>query len=174
MQVITGRVERRLETTLQRVHQVLEPATNIVEKQMRGSVGSLQVAVATSRGLHDMVADSHRQLFGVSGPELRRWGWSPAGQTALTPDGTLVVINAQVLRGNVREIDKTVLHELAHAVQFSRPGQRGRIMRGELHNHGVEELPDAEVHRLDRMVISDEREAKRMERFHRLLAQTIT
>jgi len=171
MRIIEHRVGRQYRNTLDRVAQIAEPAAALIERHMRGCVGRVEIAVTTSSGLQDMVADAHQQLFGVRSAKRTRWRRSPAGQTTLTVRGALVVINAQVLRGSRREIDKTVLHELTHAVQFAR--ERDVIMRGELHNHGIKQLDDAEVRALNKRVDRDEREAERMERLHRQLAKNV-
>ena len=169
MPYLSGRVESRFQATFDRINEILEPAAEIVERELGGRVDVAHIAVVSTRDMADKEYSAHRALFGQS-VQPPRWGWrAPAGLTTVSPHGTLVLFNAQVLRGNRRQIDKTVLHELGHAVQFGRPGARELIMRGERHNYGVPRLPEAEARALDALVGQREREAERLERLaHKL------
>lgn len=164
-----SRVEGRFQATADRINQILEPAALIVERELGGRAEYSRVAVVSTRDMGRMEYEAHRSLFGSSA-RLQRYGWrAPVGRTVVSRLGTWVLFNAQELRGSVKQIDKTVLHELGHAVQFARPGRREEIVRGERHNHGIELLEESEVRRLDCLVVDDEREAERLERLARKL-----
>lgn len=175
MRFITHRVSRQHQATIGRVHAGVEAAIAIVEKSARGQVGSLEVAVTSTAGMWETVVAAHEPLFGRrKSKEWRHNEGSPAGTTTITSSGVLIVINAQVCKGRTVEIDKTLLHEITHAVQFGRPGARDLLMRSLANNYGLSAMTLAEVAAANRQVDSDEREAERMERHHRQLAKSLT
>jgi hypothetical protein len=162
------------QATVDRVHAAVDAAVGIVENEIRGSVGPLQVAVSNTSGMWEMVVDAHRPMFGRQSPRLwRREGGSAFGTATITSSGVLVVVNAQACKGRAAEIDKTLLHELTHAVQLNRPGARDLLMRSLANNYGITPMTEAEAAAANRQVDADEREAERMERHHRLLAKSI-
>lgn len=164
---------RQYEATALRVDAATDAAIAIVESRMRGSVGNVEVAVASSSGMGQMVVDAHRPMFGQQAPGSWRGDPGSFGTATISRSGVLIIINAQVCRGRDAEIDKTLLHELAHAVQFNRPGARDQIVRGLANNYGIDPMTEREGRAANRRVDADEREAARMERHHRLLAQSI-
>lgn len=174
MRFITDRVGRQHQATIDRVHAAVDTAARIVQDEIRGSVGSLQVAVSNTSGMWQMVVDAHRPMFGRQSPRSwQRDGGNAFGTTTITSSGVLVVVNAQACRGRTVEIDKTLLHELTHALQYNRPGARDLITRSLANNYGVTPMTEAEAKAANRQVDADEREAERMERHHRQLAQSI-
>ncbi|MEU6365742.1 hypothetical protein ABZ876_08295 [Streptomyces sp. NPDC046931] len=174
MRFIAHRVGRQHQATIDRVHAAVDAAVDIVEREIRGCVGPLEVAVSNTSDMWRMVVDAHRPMFGRQNARLwQRHEGHAFGTTTITPGGVLVVINAQTCRGRGIEIDKTLLHELTHAVQFNRPGARALIMRSLANNYGITPMTEAEAKAANRQVDAEEREAERMERHHRLLAQSI-
>ncbi|MFJ9671371.1 hypothetical protein ACIRP5_11355 [Streptomyces sp. NPDC101221] len=164
---------RQHQATLDRVHAAADTATRIVEQQMRGRVGPVDLAVASSSGMWDLVADAHRPMFGRQDPRVWQHDLHAYGTTTITATGVLVVINAQACRGRQDEIDKTLLHELTHALQFNRSGARPLIESSIANNYGIAPMTEREVAAANRQVDADERDAARMERHHRQLAQSI-
>ncbi|MEU8642280.1 hypothetical protein AB0C91_10215 [Streptomyces sp. NPDC048674] len=174
MRFITHRIGRQYQATADRVHAGVDAAIAIVEKSARGRVGSLEVAVTNTAGMWETVVAAHEPLFGRrKSKEWRRNEGSPFGTTTVTSVGVLVVINAQTCRGRTVEIDKTLLHEITHAVQFNRPGARDLLMRSLSNNYGLTAMTTAEAAAANRQVDTDEREAERMERHHRQLAKSL-
>lgn len=167
------RVGRQYAATIDRVEAAVDVATHIVEDRARGCVGPVEVAVSTSAGMWDLVVEAHRPMFGRQDPNVWDEERNAFGTTTITESGVLVVINAQACKGRPVEIDKTLLHELTHAVQFNRRGARDLIMRSLANNYGIRSMTKAEAKAANRRVAVDEREAARMERHHRLLAQSI-
>ncbi|MFE0794743.1 hypothetical protein [Streptomyces mutabilis] len=164
---------RQHQTTTDRVHAAADAATHIVEQQLRGRVGPVNLAVASSSGMWDLVADAHRPMFGRQDPRVWQHDRHAYGTTTITASGVLVVINAQSCRGRQTEIDKTLLHELTHALQFNRPGARALIEASIANNYGIAPMTEREAAAANRQVDTDEREAVRLERHHRQLAQSI-
>ncbi len=164
---------RQFEATVRRVNQATDAAVAIVEAQLHGRVGGLEVVVASTTGMWQRVVDAHRPMFGRQDPELWMDDDPPFGTTTITRSGVLVVVNAQTCKGRSVEIDKTLLHELTHAVQFNRPGARELVVRSLANNYGIAPMTEHAARFANRRVAADEREASRMERHHRRLAQTI-
>lgn len=166
------RVGRQYAATTARVDATLEPAKRIVEARA-GRIGQLEVVVANTADVLDLVAEAHRPLFGRQNP--RDWVDEPDnyGTTTITATGVLVIVNAQACEGRTSEIDKTLLHELTHAAQFGRRGARDLLIADIANNYGIRPLSKSEARAANRRVAADEREAERMERHHRLLAKSI-
>ena len=174
MGFVTARVGRQHQATIDRVHAALGPAVEIIENEIHARVGYLQLAVSNTSDMWQMVVDAHRPMFGQQDARpLQREGGRAFGTATITSSGVLVVINAQACKGRAVEVDKTLLHELTHAAQFNRPGARDLIMRSLANNYGITPMTEAEAAAANRRVDTDEREAERMERHHRLLAQSI-
>jgi hypothetical protein len=167
------RVSRQYQATVDRVNVAVDAATRIVEAKVRGCVGPVEVAVASSSGMWELVAEAHRPMFGRQDPRAWQHDLNAYGTTTITKSGVLVVVNAQACKDRMVEVDKTLLHELTHAVQFNRRGARDLIVRSLANNYGIEPMTEAEAKRANRRVDADEREAARMERHHRLLAKSI-
>ncbi|MFD9223790.1 hypothetical protein ACFWDI_28255 [Streptomyces sp. NPDC060064] len=168
MRIIEHRIGRQYQDTLDRVDEIAQSAIRLVEKHMRGSVGHVEIAVATNSGVIDMVKQAHRDLLNTKVATDRYLG-RQFGTTTINESGVLVIVNAQICRGRTKEIDKTLVHELVHAAQFTKPGARDRILRSLRNNYRLEPLTRAEVRDLNRQVDQDEREAARLERLARQL-----
>ena len=172
IRLVEYRLAGRYRSVLDRVDLVLDQAAEMIAERERRSLGRVEVAVTVEEGIPDLVCAAHERLFGRS--DWDDWaGPGRHGVATLNTAGTLVVINAQSLRGKQTEIDKTVLHELTHAAQFERPGNRDTALRAIAHNYGIGWLEDREAHALNRRIARDEREAEKAERLHRDLARAV-
>ena len=172
MRLVTYRLGRQHRPVVDRVDRVMDQAAALIGQRERHGVGTVEIAVTVEDGIPDLICAAHEQLFGRS--DWDAWaGPGRHGVATLNTAGTLIVVNAQSLRGKQAEIDKTVLHELVHAAQFNRPGARETARRGIAHNYGLGWLEDREVHALNRRIDRDEREAERAERLHRQLAKAV-
>lgn len=172
MRLVEYRLGRQHRSVVDRVDLVLDHAARIIEQRERRGLGAVEVAVTITDGIPDLICAAHERLFGRS--DWDAWaGPGRHGVATLNPAGTLVVINAQSLKGKQAEIDKTVLHEFTHAAQFNRPGARDTALRGIANNYGIGWLEDREVRALNRRIGRDEREAEQAERLHRQLAKAI-
>ncbi|MGW1950259.1 hypothetical protein ACWCRC_38895 [Streptomyces sp. NPDC001940] len=169
MQITAHRLGRGQQQILDRVAMIAAPAARLVQQHMGGSLGHVDLAVTGKSNIPDLIVQAHRPLFGrVDRRQVRRLRCH--GTATISPAGTLIVINADKCR-RPSEIDKTVLHEFAHAVQFTRPGARTLLIRSLRNNYGIEAMPDAEAHAANWQVDADEVEAARLERLARQLTQ---
>ncbi|MFD8771420.1 hypothetical protein [Streptomyces sp. NPDC059916] len=169
MQITAHRLGRSQQSTLDRIASIAEPAARLVQQHMGGSVGHVELAVTGRSSIPDLIVQAHRPLVGrLDRRQVRLLRCY--GTTTINPAGTLVIINADKCR-RVSEIDKTVVHELGHAVQFARPGARNLLIRSLRNNYGIEAMTDAEAHAANRQVDADEVEAEQLERLARKLTQ---
>lgn len=172
MRLLEYRLASRYRSVLDRVDRVMDQAAAMIAQRERYGLGNVEVAVTITDGIPDLICAAHERLFGRS--DWDAWaGPGRHGAATLNPSGTLIVVNAQSLKGKQTEIDKTVLHELTHAAQFNRPGVRDIAYRGIGFNYGLGWLEDRELRALDRRITRDEREAEQAERLHRQLARAV-
>lgn len=169
MQITAHRLSRSQQPALDRIASIAELAARLVQQHMGGSIGHVDLAVTGKSGIPDLVVQAHRPLFGrVDRGQVRRLRCY--GTTTVSSSGTLVIINADRCR-RASDVDKTVLHELGHAVQFARPGARALLIRSLRNNYGIEAMTDAEARAANRQVDADEVEAERLERLARKLTR---
>lgn len=172
MRLVEYRLARPYRSVLDRVDLVLNQAASMIAQRERHGLGAVEVAVTIEDGIPDLVCAAHERLFGRS--DWDEWaGPGRYGVATLNLAGTLIVINAQSLKGKQSEIDKTILHELTHAAQFNRPGNRQTAERAIAHNYGIGWVEDREARALNRRIGRDEREAEVAERLHRQLARAV-
>lgn len=172
IRLVEYRLAGKYRPVLDRVDVVLDQAAAMIAARERHGLGTVEVAVTVEDGIPDLVCAAHEELFGRS--DWDDWaGPGRHGVATLNRAGTLIVINAQSLRGKQTEIDKTVLHELTHAAQFNRPGIRDLAYKGIGFNYGLGWLENHQVRALNRRIDRDEREAEAAERLHRQLARAV-
>jgi hypothetical protein len=174
--IVVFGVQAQFNETSRYAHAAFDDAVRLVERSMRESLtNSVSVQVSNSRQMADLVVEAHRPMFGRQ--SARDWRYhmprAPFGTTTVTEGGVLIVINAQKCRGRTREIAKTLLHELGHAIQLGRPDAHARYMAGLRNNYGFEELTDDQVADLNAHIDDDETEAARLERLWRKLRRTV-
>lgn len=161
MDVAGYRLHRRHQKAMDRIEAVTDQAARLVTRKMREGMGPLRVIVTDSVGIDDYILRNDEQLVGRSRTR-RLTSKGPAGRTDISPDGVLVVINAERCPAD-ENLDVVLVHELVHAVQLSRPGAREEKLRHLRNNHGVEKLSWREAVGANWRVAADEREAGRLE-----------
>lgn len=169
-------VQTKLEKTVRYTHAAFDAAVSIVEREMREQLTlGVNLQVSNSRQIADLVVEAHRPLFGrQSAREVRNnMPRDPFGTTTITAGGTLIVINAQKCRGSHKEIAKTLLHEIGHAIQLGRPDVHARKIAALRNNYGFEPLTDEQAAQLDAHIDDEEDEAAALERLWRKLHRTV-
>lgn len=173
MRLVEYRLPRQYRPVLDRVDLVMDEAARMIGQRERAGLGQVEIAVTVTDGIPDLICAAHQQLFGAS--DWDAWA-DPGcyGTATLNTAGTLVVVDAEALKGNRVEIDKTVLHELKHAAQFNRPGARESARKAIAFDYyDIGWMTDSELRSFDRRIQRDEREAEGVERLHRQLAQAV-
>ena len=172
MRLLTYCLGRQYRAVVDRVDLVMDEAARMIAQREPRGVGQVEITVTVTDGIPDLMCAAHERLVGAS--DWDAWaGGGQHGVATLDSGCTLIIINAQSLKGRQVEIDKTVLHELKHAAQFNRPGARETARKGIAFNYGIGWLEDREVRALNRRIARDEREAEAVERLHRQLARAV-
>lgn len=165
MDVMAWQLDRRYSKALTQVQDVADRAARLVERQLQGTVGQVEVLVASRAGLEDVLHQNEQRLLGLPLRRLKNpEAWA---HTTTSPAGTLIVINAEDCPS--RELTKTVVHEMVHAAQFQRPGVRDWVVRMIRANHQLDKPSWRESRAMDRQLKDHEREAARYERLAREL-----
>lgn len=94
--------------------------------------------------------------------DSRRGARDAAGQTVLHENGILVLINLNGVRSR-KEIAKTLVHELVHAWQLSKPAVRRDQLRYIRWGFDCGDMTPEEIRRHERLIDQHEREAERLE-----------
>lgn len=159
------RLSRQYQADLAHVERVAGLAARIVSQHMRIQIDRTEVVVTTGPAASGLVIDAHRAMFGR---QLAIWKMNgmyrgDCGVTVINRAGVLVVINADRCQPTIK-LNKTLVHELVHAAQLSRPGARDVAARNLRSNYGIDRMSGREVRAANRLVDADEREAGRLER----------
>ncbi|MET7924746.1 hypothetical protein ABZT43_12270 [Streptomyces sp. NPDC005349] len=172
MQITAHSSARRYATVVDRVQLIAQPAMRLVEQAMGRPLGHASIVITDSRRLRDVVLDAETSALG----ERHKVEWISDGRrhgcTTLTSSGVVIVIDAEECQKWGNHTDVTVVHELVHGVQLSRPSDRADYLQGLRYNHGITPLSPAEVRAVNRRVDAREREAGRLERLARQLKET--
>ncbi|MFF5445461.1 hypothetical protein [Streptomyces sp. NPDC012888] len=161
---VTGyHLHRRYDPILNRAAAIADQAAALVQQRMREPMPATRIVVAKEGNCPLALIENYRATLGT---EL----WPPArpatdymGITTVSPDGALIVINADEHDGSLRQLDETLVHELVHAVQLGRPGKRDEELRGVRHNFGLERMRIRSAWKQNRATRIDEREAQALE-----------
>lgn len=125
---------RRHREVANRVELVAEDLGRIAARKLDCPIPKARIVVTDGASMIRAAQQSENQLAGG----IAAWrktkeavlGWAcerhDAACTVYDRDGILVIINAPVHRRHMGQVDKTVIHELAHAVQLSQPGVRDK------------------------------------------------
>jgi hypothetical protein len=158
------RLSRQYQADLAHVDRVAGLAAQLVSQHMRARIDRTEVVVTTGLSAPDLLIEAHRAMFGHQPSiwKLKNTPRSLYGITTLTKTGVLVAINADRCQSK-DEVNKTLVHELVHAAQLSRPGARDVATRNLRNNYGIDRMSGREARAANRLVDADEREAEKLE-----------
>lgn len=148
------------------VKRLLPAAVDAVETYLAAPVPALTVVIAGRPGL----ATAQVMAARVPGVKARHaaayWHltWCEArggfAYTSVTrTDRILIGVNAPVLARKPHEVWPTLVHELVHAVQITRPGRRAELQAGMDNNLRVSDSPAHLRYAMDAIVAIEEAEA---------------
>lgn len=172
MQVHGHRLPAVYAPALDRAREVAPQALRLVERAMREQAGHVEVAVTDAAGARELLRSTHRALLGTRNKERGRRGDALAHTTPSTR-GVLIVVDAEGHDGDLELLDETLVHEMAHAVQFNRPGVRETVLLHLRNNYRLIDLSRAECRAADKQGGADEAEAEAMERLARKLSKVV-
>ncbi|SDK79536.1 hypothetical protein [Streptomyces indicus] len=163
---------------LREIQHVAPSAADLVTRNVRGRLPRVDIVLTTPQGMTELTVDTEIQTVGGKvTPQARRKAanrisWNDRrifGKTVLAPKGAvLILINARRVNHG-EQVAPTLVHELVHAVQFTRPGIADLLVAGLKNNFGIEPLSRRDVRRYEKQLKAHEDEAYRME--HRLTGQ---
>ena len=163
--VIRGyRLSRQHRDVLDHIERVAGLAARLVSQHMGTRIDDTDVVVTTSASAADLMIDAHRAMFGRQPAiwKLKNTPRSLCGTATITKSGVLVVINADRCQSTA-VLNETLIHELVHAAQLSRPGGRDVAARNLRNNYGIDRMNGREARAANRQVDADEREAEKLE-----------
>ncbi|MER7172641.1 hypothetical protein [Streptomyces mesophilus] len=157
---------------LREIQHVAPSAAELVRRSVRGRLPRTNIVLTTPQGLTELSVQTEIALLGGTvTPKARtqaeremRWAdRSVFGKAVLAPKGAvLVLLNARkVNHGN--QVAPTLVHELVHAMQFTRPGITDLILAGLRDSYGLEPMLRRDERRYERQLKAHEDEAYRME-----------
>ncbi|MFE7120841.1 hypothetical protein ACFU99_35975 [Streptomyces sp. NPDC057654] len=147
-------------------------ATALVAGAVPGRMPPVEITVTGPRGLAELAVAAEVALAGGAAPELRadalrdhgRLARSAAGCAVALPGGGVRILLVGRAHRGIEDVAATLVHELVHAMQFSRPGVRQRIVRDLRDAYGVApQSPQAAREHL-RLIDEEEAEAYAAER----------
>lgn len=159
------RLPRKYQDALAHVEKIAADAARLVEKRMGVALDRTEIVVTTNMAAVDYMIIAHRSMFGQS-PHIwtlkQIYGDGECGATTLGKTAIIALVNADRCQPYGR-LNETVLHELGHAAQMSRPGGREIEMDYLRNNYGIARMRNRDVRVANRRVEEDEREAERLE-----------
>jgi hypothetical protein len=158
------RLSQQYQADLAHIERVAGLAAQIVSRYMRVQIDRTEVVVTTSGSASDLMIEAHRSMFGRQ-PSIWKLKSTPkhlCGIATITKAGVLVIVNADRCQSKA-ELNTTLVHEVVHAAQLSRPGARDVATRNLRNNYGIDRMNGREARAANRSVEADEREAEKLE-----------
>ncbi|MFF7204240.1 hypothetical protein [Streptomyces sp. NPDC008141] len=153
--------------TLRTAKQLAEPAAKLVNRSVPGSMPDVQITLTNPRGLAELATMAEAELAGGVDQRVRdreerhaaREARNVAGRAVPLADGSVLVLINVDHNNSPGEFAITLVHELVHAMQFSRKGVRERIIRDRCDAFKVEPQSRRQAREHERGLDEEEREA---------------
>ncbi|MFD6415007.1 hypothetical protein [Streptomyces sp. NPDC060194] len=142
-------------------------AAHVVGRAVPGRMPSVQITLTTPQGLAELAVGAEIALTGAVTSRARnravtataRQARKSAGRAVPLPgDKVLILLNVRQHRTR-EDVAVTLVHELTHAMQFSRPGVRERIITDLRDDFGIHPQPRRAAREHARRLRDEEREA---------------
>ncbi|MFF7411645.1 hypothetical protein [Streptomyces lydicus] len=168
-----GKNARRIED---RIREIGDHASQLAARHLGGRVPQVEIALTDGNGVARLVQDADITLAGRTTWRRRTVGrvtdhWHARhafAATALTPRGALVAINAS-RNSDLRELDRTLIHELGHTIQLNQPGARDRHIAYLRQQYGITPHSKADQREYERLIDIREQQAENLEALARQL-----
>lgn len=153
--------------TLRTAKRLTEQAVKVVHRAVPGSMPDVQVTLTTERGMAELSAAADIALAGSADRRATRRAVSEGKRIARTacaraiprPDGGVLVLVIADKHPSEAEFAVTLVHELVHAMQFSRKGVIERIVRDTRDGLGIERQSGRQAREHLRLLRQEEQEA---------------
>ncbi|MFJ3950293.1 hypothetical protein ACIPXV_09510 [Streptomyces libani] len=168
-----GRNARRIE---QRIREVGDHAGRLAARHLGGRLPTVDVLLTDGRGVAaarqraDLSLAGHanwrrRAVDRVIGDWHARHAYAA---TTLNPHGALVAINSS-MHSDLRELDRTLIHELGHTIQLNQPGARDRHITYLRQQYGITQHSKADQREYEQLMDVREQQAANLEALARQL-----
>lgn len=175
MDITTHRRCRGAERVEQRIREITDQAGQIVTGKLGGRIPHVEDTLTDRRGVVSLTQQAEVALAGgtlrgglLAERVTTHLRWRPLASTSLIPGGALVAIDVSRAR-DLRELDRTVIHELAHCVQLATPGAREQHVSYLRQQHGLIPRSRDDVRAYERLMDIHEQQAENLE----ILAQQL-
>lgn len=153
--------------TLRTAKQLADTAVKLVNRSVPGSMSDVQITLTNPRGMAELATTAEAELAGGVDPRVKdraeraaaREARDAAGRAVPLADGSVLVLINVEQNDSPGEFAITLVHELVHAMQFSRKGVRERIVRDLRDGFKVDRQSRRQAREHERCLDEEEREA---------------
>ncbi|WP_326722107.1 hypothetical protein OHT59_24485 [Streptomyces sp. NBC_00243] len=153
--------------TLRTAKRLTEQAVRIVNRAVPGHMPDVEVTLTTERGMADLTAAAYLALAGSADRravnratrEAKLLARDAAACTIPRPDGGALVLVIAERHASEGEFAVTLVHELVHAMQFSRKNVIEQVVRDTRDAFGIERQSRRQARDYERLVEQSEHEA---------------
>ncbi|MER7794875.1 hypothetical protein [Streptomyces sp. NPDC097640] len=177
MNITVHRRCRGADRVEQRIREIGEQAGSLVARRVGGPLPLVEIVLTDRKGVVSLVQQADVDLAGKVSWQRRafarvvdHWSVRPLGGTTLTATGAIVAIDTARHR-NLRELDRTLVHELVHCAQLNLPGARERHISYLRQQYGITEHFPADEAAYERLIDARERQAEQLEALARQLSK---
>ncbi|WP_328494958.1 hypothetical protein OHS59_21030 [Streptomyces sp. NBC_00414] len=154
--------------TMRTAKRLTEQAVRIVGRAVSGRMPDVEVTLTTERGMAELSAAADLALAGSTDRRAQRRAVDEGKRLARTvmaravpcPDGSVLVLVIADKHRTEAEFAVTVVHELVHAMQFSRKGVIERVVRDTRDRLGIERQSRRDARDHLYLLQQEEREAR--------------
>lgn len=154
-------------STLRTAKTITDKAVRLVDRQVRGTMPDVDVVLANERGMVDLMVAADLALAGADDRRSLRRATSNARQVARDilavalprPDGSALIVIQADKHTTPGAFAVTVVHELVHAVQFSRRDVTEHYVRQRRHELGLQRQNSRQARQYERLLREHEGEA---------------
>lgn len=168
-----GRNARRIE---ERIHDIGDHAGKLAARHLGGRLPQVDIVLTDGTGVARYIQDADVALAGHTtwrrravGRVIDHWHARHAmAATTLTPHGAIVAINA-ARNSDLRELDRTLIHELGHTIQLTARGARERHVAYLRQQYGITPHSKTDQRKYERLIDIREQQAENLESLARQL-----
>lgn len=177
MNVTIHRRCRGVDRVEQRIREIGEQAGSLVAQRVGGSLPLVEIVLTDRRGVTSLTRQASLELAGEVA-----WGRRALGRifdhadtrhslasTTLTRQGVAVFVNILSHLDDLRMLDRTIVHELVHAVQLAPSTARERHVAYLRQQYGTTKHSKADEREYLRLMGVREEQAERLESLARQL-----
>lgn len=167
-----GKNARRIED---RIREIGDHAGRLATRHLGGRLPAVDILITDGKGVAAATQSADYSVAGrptqrrYIGRSIEHWrGRTAAASTALTPQGALVAINEAIHR-DLRELDRTLIHELGHTIQLNAPGARDQHITYLRQQYGITTHSKTDQREYERLIDTREQQAANLEALARQL-----